>query len=165
MLSVVDAYTRECLALEVDTSFASRRVTRVLDQIIEHRGEPRAIRCDNGPELTSRHFLAWCMRRRSSLYISNPVSPRRTRMSKASTGGYSREECLRISWFQNLFDARRKIAIWRHDYNEQRPHSSLNYRTPAEFARQASYGKDVGSAHFENADGVSNFPTASAAAG
>ena len=55
--------------------------------------------------------------------------------------------------------------LWRHDCNEQRPHSSLNYRTPAEFARQASYGKDVGSAHFENADGVSNFPTASAAAG
>jgi putative transposase len=79
--------------------------------------------------------------------------------------GRLREECLRISWFQNLFDARRKIAIWRHDYNEQRPHSSLNYRTPAEFARQASYGKDVGSAHFENADGVFNFPTASTAAG
>ena len=60
VLSVVDAYTRECLALEVDTSFASRRVTRVLDQIIQERGAPEAIRCDNGPELTSRHFLAWC---------------------------------------------------------------------------------------------------------
>jgi putative transposase len=59
VLSVVDAYTRECLALEVDTSFASRRVTRVLDQIITERGRPEAIRCDNGPELTSRHFLAW----------------------------------------------------------------------------------------------------------
>jgi len=79
--------------------------------------------------------------------------------------GRLREECLRVSWFQNLFDARRKIANWRHDYNEQRPHSSLNYQTPAEFARRTSYGKDVGSAHFENADGVSNFPTASAAAG
>jgi Integrase core domain len=79
--------------------------------------------------------------------------------------GRLREECLRVSWFQNLFDARRKIAFWRLDYNEQRPHSSLNYRTPAEFAREMSYGKDVGFAHFENADGVSNFPTASAAAG
>jgi hypothetical protein len=67
--------------------------------------------------------------------------------------------------FQNLFDAKRKIALWRRDYNEQRPHSSLNYRTPAEFAREMSYEKDVGSAHFENADGVSNFPTATAAAG
>ena len=60
VLSVVDAYTRECLALEVDTSFASRRVTRVLDAIVAERGQPLAIRCDNGPELTSRHFLAWC---------------------------------------------------------------------------------------------------------
>ena len=58
VLSVVDAYTRECLALEVDTSFASRRVTRVLDTIVSERGLPQAIRCDNGPELTSRHFLA-----------------------------------------------------------------------------------------------------------
>jgi putative transposase len=63
VLSVVDAYTRECLALEVDTSFASRRVTRVLDQIVAERGRPLAIRCDNGPEFTSRHFLAWCVER------------------------------------------------------------------------------------------------------
>jgi putative transposase len=61
VLSVVDAYTRECLALEVDTGFASRRVTRVLDEVIAQRGKPIAIRCDNGPELTSRHFLAWAM--------------------------------------------------------------------------------------------------------
>jgi putative transposase len=60
VLSVVDAYTRECLALEVDTSFASRRVTRGLEEVIEQRGCPRSIRCDNGPALTSRHFLAWC---------------------------------------------------------------------------------------------------------
>ena len=58
VLSVVDGYTRECLALEVDTSFASRRVTRVWDLIVAERGLPLAIRCDNGPELTSRHFLA-----------------------------------------------------------------------------------------------------------
>ena len=76
VLSVVDAYTRECLALEVDTSFASRRVTRVLDAIVAERGQPQAIRCDNGPELTSRHFLAWCVERR-----------RRTRASRASTDG------------------------------------------------------------------------------
>ena len=61
VLSVVDAYMRECLALEVDTSFASRRVTRVLDGIIAERGVPQSIRCDNGPEFTSRHFLAWCV--------------------------------------------------------------------------------------------------------
>jgi putative transposase len=58
LLSVVDAFTRECLSLEVDTSFASPRVTRELDRIIAERGRPQRIRCDNGPELTSRHFLA-----------------------------------------------------------------------------------------------------------
>src|ERR1019366_2825114 len=72
---------------------------------------------------------------------------------------------LRVSWFQNLFDARRKIAIWRKDYNEERPHSSLNYRTPAEFAAEMSYGKDAGCARLENAQGVFHFPTAPAAAG
>src|SRR3974390_366166 len=160
VLSVVDACTRECLALEVDTSFASRRVTRVLEGIIADRGAPQAIRCDNGPELTSRHFLAWGVERKVELVHIQPGKPTQNAHVE-SFNGRLHEECLRISWFQNLFDARRKIAIWRHDYNEQRPHSSLNYRTPAEFARQASYGKDVGSAHFENADDVFNFPTAS----
>jgi hypothetical protein len=79
-----------------------------------------------------------------------------------------REECLRVSWFSNLFDMRRKIADWKVEYNEQRPHSSLGYRTPAEFAQVAitrSYGKDVGFAHLENARGVSHFATAPAATG
>src|SRR5512135_1108817 len=67
VLSVVDAYTRECLALEVDTSFASRRVTRVLDELIAERGAPQSIRCDNGPELTSRQFLAWAIERKIEL--------------------------------------------------------------------------------------------------
>jgi putative transposase len=96
VLSVVDAYTRECLALEVDTSFASRRVTRVLDEIIEQRGEPRSIRCDNGPELTS--VISWpgALRRRSSWCISSPVSPRRTHMSKAFTGGCAKSACASV---------------------------------------------------------------------
>jgi putative transposase len=67
LLSVVDAYTRECVALEADTSFASRRVTRVLEKAIAQRGRPQRIRCDNGPELTSRHFLAWCVEHRIEL--------------------------------------------------------------------------------------------------
>ena len=75
VLAVVDAYTRECLALPVDTSFASRRVTRVLDEIIAQRGAPLAIRCDNGPELTSRHFLAWGIERRIELLHIQPGKP------------------------------------------------------------------------------------------
>jgi putative transposase len=75
VLSVVDAYTRECLALEVDTSFASHRVTRVLEAIVAERGQPKAIRCDNGPELTSRHFLALCVERQIELIHIQPGKP------------------------------------------------------------------------------------------
>ena len=133
VLSVVDAYTRECLALEVDTSFASRRVTRVLDAIVAERGQPQAIRCDNGPELTSRHFLAWCVERQIELIHMQPGKPTQNPHVE-SFHGRLREECLALSWFQNLFDARRKISAWRIEYNEERPHSSLGYRTPKEFA-------------------------------
>jgi len=133
VLSVVDAYTRECLALEVDTSFASRRVTRVLDAIVAERGQPMAIRCDNGPELTSRHFLAWCVERQIELIHIQPGKPTQNARVE-SFHGRLREECLTVSWFQNLFDARRKIAAWRKEYNVERPHSSLGYRTPQEFA-------------------------------
>jgi putative transposase len=163
VLSVVDAYTRECLALEVDTSFASQRVTRVLEEIIAQRGQPISLRCDNGPELTSRHFLAWCIERKIELIHIQPGKPTQNAHVE-SFHGRLREECLRVSWFHNLFDARKKIAIWRRDYNEQRPHSSLNYRTPAEFAAAMSCGKDAPADRgLGNAQGVSHFPTASAA--
>ena len=137
VLGVVDAYTRECLALEVDTSFASRRVTRVLEAIVAERGQPQAIRCDNGPELTSRHFLAWCVERQIELVHIQPGKPMQNGRVE-SFNGRLREECLNLSWFQNLFDARRKIAAWRTEYNEERPHSSLGYKTPKEFAAQAA---------------------------
>lgn len=133
VLSVADAYTRECLALEVDTSFASRRVTRVLEEIIAERGLPQTIRCDNGPELTSRHFLAWAIERKVELAHIQPGKPMQNGRLE-SFNGKLREECLNISWFQNLFDARRKIAAWRKEYNEERPHSSLGYLTPKAFA-------------------------------
>jgi putative transposase len=137
VLAVVDAYTRECLALQVDTSFASRRVTRVLDEIIARRGAPLAIRCDNGPELTSRHFLAWAIERGIELLHIQPGKPTQNGRLE-SFNARLREECLRVSWFQNLFDARRKIAAWQKEYNEERPHSSLGYRTPNEFSAQAA---------------------------
>jgi len=139
VLSVVDAYTRECLALEVDTSFASRRVTRVLEWIAAERGVPQAIRCDNGPELTSRHFLAWCIERQIELLHIQPGKPTQNARIE-SFHGRLREECLAVSWFQNLFDARRKIAEWRREYNEERPHSSLGYKTPSEFAAAQAAG-------------------------
>jgi putative transposase len=168
VLSVVDAYTRECLALEVDTSFAGRRVTRVLDAIMAERGQPLAIRCDNGPELTSRHFLAWGVERQIELVHIQPGKPTQNAYIE-SFNGRLREECLNVSWFQNLFDAKRKIAAWKTEYNEERPHSSLGYLTPNEYAARdaTSYEKDAcqKAASLENAEErVSHFPTAPAAA-
>lgn len=134
-LSVVDPYTRECLALEVDTSMGSRRVTRVLEEIIAERGAPQAIRSDNGPEFTSRHFLAWCTEKKIEMVHIEPGKPVQNAHVE-SFHGKLRDECLNASWFQNLFEARRKIAAWRKEYNEERPHSSLGYATPAAFARR-----------------------------
>ena len=79
--------------------------------------------------------------------------------------GKLREECLRVSWFANLFDARRKIADWRKEYNQERPHSSLDYRTPAEFAQLSkglSYGKDVGAPTWKTPVAFPTFATAPA---
>lgn len=133
VLSVIDAFTRECIALEVDTGFASRRVTRVLEAALKQRAGPQRIRCDNGPELTSRHFLAWCIERRIDLRHIQPGRPMQNGHVE-SFHGKLRDECLNTSWFRNLFDARRRITAWKREYNEQRPHSSLQYQTPAEFA-------------------------------
>jgi putative transposase len=136
-LSVVDPYTRECLALEVDTSMGSRRVTRVLEAIIAARGIPQAIRSDNGPEFTSRHFLAWCLERKIEAVHIEPGKPVQNAHVE-SFHGKLRDECLNASWFANLFEARRKIAEWRREYNEERPHSSLGYLPPREFARRVA---------------------------
>jgi putative transposase len=114
---------------------ASRRVTRVLEAIIAERGQPLAIRCDNGPEFTSRHFLAWCIERQIALVHIQPGKPQQNGYVE-SFNGKLRDECLNVSWFENLWDARRKIAAWRVEYNEERPHSALGYQTPAAFARQ-----------------------------
>jgi len=137
VLSVIDVYTRECLALEVDTSFASRRVTRELEKMVAERGVPAAIRCDNGPELTSRHFVAWCIERKIELVHIEPGRPVQNAHVE-SFHGKLRDECLNASWFANLFEARAKIGAWKEEYNEERPHSSLGYLAPREFARRVA---------------------------
>jgi putative transposase len=133
ILTVVDAFTRECLALETDTSIGSLRVLRVLERIIAERGAPRRIRSDNGPEFTSRAYLAWSLERRIELVHIRPGKPIENALVE-SFNGRLREECLNASWFRNLFDARRQIEAWRDQYNRVRPHSALDYRTPFEFA-------------------------------
>jgi putative transposase len=125
---VVDNFTHECLALETDTPFGSQRVTRVLDDVIARRGTPKAVQTDNGPQLTSRHFLAWCMERKIAMNYIQPGKPVQNGYVE-SFNGRLRDECLNVNWFRNLFEARRKTTLWRQDYNAARPHSSLAYRT------------------------------------
>ena len=109
VLTVVDVFTRQCLALETDTSLGSLRVIRVLEQIIAEHGAPQRIRSDNGPEFTSRAYLAWALERRIELLHIRPGKPIENAYIE-SFNGRLREECLNVSWFRNLFDARRQIA-------------------------------------------------------
>jgi putative transposase len=135
MLTVVDDGTRECPAIEVDTSLGGWRVRRVLDRIASERGVPEAIVLDNGPEFRGRALAAWSEERGVRLEFIQPGKPAQNAFAE-SFNGRLRDECLNANWFTSLSDARRKIEDWRQDYNQQRPHSSLNYLPPAEFARQ-----------------------------
>lgn len=137
ILTVVDSFTRECPALEVNTGLSGQRVTRLLEQVIAERGRPATIRCDNGPEFTSRHFIGWCEEQHIRLLHIQPGRPMQNGHVE-SFNGRLRDECLNASWFHNLTDAKRKIEQWRKEYNGERPHSSLGYRTPEEYARVCS---------------------------
>ena len=137
VLTVIDSFTRECLAIETDSSLSSRRVTRTLDWIIAQRGRPAAIRSDNGPELTSRHYLGWCEERAIRPLHIQPGRPMQNGYIE-SFNGRLRDECLNATSFATLADAKRKIEAWRMDYNVERPHSSLGYLTPERFAAQAA---------------------------
>jgi transposase InsO family protein len=86
-----------------------------------------------GPELTSRHFLGWCEERKIQLIHIQPGKPTQNGHVE-SFNGRLRDECLNATWFRNLADARKKITGWQDEYNCERPHSSLGYRTPNEFA-------------------------------
>jgi putative transposase len=139
ILSVVDAYTRECLALEADTSLGSGRVTRVLERLIGERGRPESVRSDNGPEFTSRRMLAWSEDWKIGLIHIQPGRPMQNGHVE-SFHGRLRDECLNASWFRTLNHVRQTLEQWREEYNCERPHSSLAYRTPREFSIALAYG-------------------------
>jgi putative transposase len=133
MLTIVDGFTRESLAIEVDTSLSGVRVARVLDQVIERRGQmPREIVLDNGPELTSKALDQWAYEHGVRLCFIEPGKPVQNAYIE-SFNGRLRDECLNEHWFQSLPHAKRIIEDWRQDYNRHRPHSSLGNRSPEEF--------------------------------
>jgi len=132
-LNIVDDASRECLAIEVDTSLSGCRVTRVLDRIAATRPLPVMIVSDNGPEFTSKVLDAWAYARRVQLHFIRPGKPVENAFVESFNGKF-RDECLNENWFLGLADAREKIETWRLDYNQVRPHSSLGDRTPTEYA-------------------------------
>ena len=138
ILTVVDAYTRECLALEADFSLGSGRVTRVLERAIAERGRPEQVRSDNGPEFTSRRILGWAEDWKIGLVHIQPGKPMQNGHVE-SFNGRLRDECLNTSWFRTLGDVRDTLANWRREYNCERPHSSLDYRTPEQFRQKTGY--------------------------
>lgn len=133
ILVVVDDFTRECLALVVDTSLSGMRVARELDSIVETRGRPLMIVSDNGTELTSRAILQWQEDHRVEWHYIAPGKPMQNGYVE-SFNGRMRDELLNESLFFGLDHARSAIAEWRQDFNTARPHSSLGYQTPAAFA-------------------------------
>ena len=135
MLTVVDCYTRESLAIHVGQSLKGDDVVRVLNAIVYERGQPETIKTDNGSEFISKVMDKWAYERRVELDFSRPGKPTDNAMVE-SFNGRLRQECLNEHWFMNLADAQTKIEAWRRFYNEARPHSALDWQTPTEFARQ-----------------------------
>lgn len=133
MLNILDDYTRRCLRIEVDTSLSGERVTRVLDQLLELHGSPKLILMDNGPEFTGRKLDEWAYRNNIRLQFIQPGKPTQNGYIESFNGTF-RNECLNEHWFANLKEAKQIIENWRINYNKYRPHSSLNYLTPEEFA-------------------------------
>lgn len=132
-LTIVDDFTKECLAIEVDTSLPGARVARVLDRLLVERAKPRAITVDNGPEFAGVMLDQWAHRHGVSLQFIRPGKPTENAYIE-SFNGRLRDECLNEEVFIDLEDADRTIQRWRHDYNHHRPHSALGGLTPNEFA-------------------------------
>lgn len=132
-LNIVDDFTRECLALEIGFSFGSVDVIRTFESIAFERGFPTTIRFDNGSEFTSRAMLQWGAGRDVQLHFIEPGRPMQNALIE-SLNGRIRDELLNAHNFLTIFEARRRAADWRTDYNELRPHSALGYRTPRDFA-------------------------------
>ena len=132
-LNIVDDFTKESVAIEVDTSISGLRVGRVLDKVALVRPLPTMIRVDHGPEFTSLALDAWAAEHGVKLAFTQPGKPTQNAYIESFNGRF-RDECLNDHWFSTLHEARYRIEAWRQDYNLMRPHSALNYATPAEFA-------------------------------
>ena len=131
-LTVVDEFTRQCLAIDVAGSIRAARVVEVLSRLVSLHGAPKYLRSDNGPEFVSTQLLQWAVDEKLETVLIEPGKPWQNGTNESFNGKF-RDECLSMEWFRNRLEARVIIEDWRRHYNEVRPHSSLNYLTPREF--------------------------------
>lgn len=140
VLAIVDDFSRECLALVPDTSLSGLRMTRELNTVIEERGKPQTIVSDNGTEMTSMAVLQWCQETNIEWHYIAPGKPMQNAFVESFNGSF-RDECLNETLFSSLSEARKKVAEWKEDYNQIRPHSSLGNMAPYEFAMKNTLQK------------------------
>lgn len=129
LLNVIDDCTREVLWIETDTSLPTKRVIRVLEALKETRGLPKMIRVDNGPEFISSKLDLWCKENEITLIFIQPGKPTQNAFIERCNGNV-RKELLNAYIFKTLDEAKIKVEQWKLDYNNHRPHSALNYKTP-----------------------------------
>lgn len=134
-LVVTDEWTHEALAIDVQGSIRSKRVTEVLAKLVSEHGAPRYLRSDNGPEFVSRAVLKWLHQTGIETAYIEPGKPWQNGTAESLNGKF-RDECLSMEWFRNRTEAKVIIETWRRHYNEDRPHSSLGYRTPKQFKEE-----------------------------
>lgn len=135
LINVVDERSRKDLWVEAAHSIKAVKLSETLDQIIQMRGQPTYIRCDNGPEFISEHLKAWAEDKNIELRFIQPGKPTQNGIIERLNGTL-RSECLNLHWFQSLDELNERLGHWFKTYNFDRPHSSLNYLTPHEFELQ-----------------------------
>ena len=136
-LSIVDEYTRECLSLKCDRSITSEDVIDTLAELFAMRGVPQYIRSDNGPEFVAKAIQRWLEQLEVEALYIEPGSPWENGYAESFHSRF-RDEFLALEEFESLATARKLTAAWKDDYNDHRPHSSLGYATPAEFAARCT---------------------------
>lgn len=133
MLTLVDEFTRESLAIEVATSLTAHAVQHVLRAVFVRAGAPQYLRSDNGPEFIAVALQDWLKQQGLQTIHIEPGMPWQNGVGESFNGKF-RDECLNMQWFRSLADAKVHIEGWRRHYNTERPHSSLGYQTPHAFA-------------------------------
>jgi putative transposase len=142
LLTIVDDFTRESVDLVAEHGISGQYVVRVLERAAQFRGLPLAIRTDQGPEFTSKALDQWAYQNGVQLKLIDAGKPTQNAYIESFNGRF-RDECLNDHWFTSLAEARIRISACRRDYNELRPHSALNYQTPAEFAAGCRMQKEI----------------------